>query len=98
MKTIAQQINWDFANGNLSIKDKNGNQIYYEYPYGTWAKYEYDSQQNLIYFQDSHGYWKKCKYDSNGNRIYFEDSLGVIEDSRIPQIIKHKGNKYKLIP
>ena len=31
MKTIAQQINWDFkTNGYLEIKDKNGNVIYYE--------------------------------------------------------------------
>ena len=30
-QTIAQQIKWDFkTNGNLVIRDKNGNQIYYE--------------------------------------------------------------------
>jgi hypothetical protein len=35
-QTIAQQINWDFeTNGDLEIKDKNGNQIYYENSKGT---------------------------------------------------------------
>jgi hypothetical protein len=36
MKTIAQQLNWDFkTNGNLKIEDKNGNRIYYENSHGT---------------------------------------------------------------
>ena len=31
MKTIAQQIKWDFeANGDLQIRDKNSNLIYFE--------------------------------------------------------------------
>ena len=31
MKTIAQQIKWNFeTNDELEIKDKNGNQIYFE--------------------------------------------------------------------
>ena len=31
MKTIAQQIKWDFeANGRLEILDKNGDKIYFE--------------------------------------------------------------------
>ncbi len=31
MKTIAQQIKWDFKiNGDLEIKDKNDNLIYFE--------------------------------------------------------------------
>jgi DNA/RNA endonuclease YhcR with UshA esterase domain len=35
MKTITQQINWDFkTNGDLKIKDKNGKVIYYENSYG----------------------------------------------------------------
>ena len=55
MKTIAQQIKWDFkANGNLEIKDKNGNRIYLEISNGCWEKWEYDSQGNYIYFENSH--------------------------------------------
>ena len=31
MKTIAQQIKWDFeTNGDLQIRDKNDNSIYFE--------------------------------------------------------------------
>jgi hypothetical protein len=56
MKTIAQQIKWDFkTNGELEIRDKNGNPIYYEYSNGFWVKREYDSKGNLIYHEDSIG-------------------------------------------
>ena len=56
MKTIAQQIKWDFkTNGNLEIKDKNDKLIYLEFSSGYWAKHEYDSQGNVIYFENSNG-------------------------------------------
>ena len=77
MKTIAQQIKWDFeANGSLEIRDKNDNLIYFENSNGFWTKREYDSKGNEIYFEDSDGYWTKMEYDSQGNEIYFEDSDG----------------------
>ena len=54
--TIAQQIKWDFeTNGDLEIKDKNGNLIYLEDSNGYWRKHEYDSQGNHIYFENSDG-------------------------------------------
>ena len=56
MKTIAQQINWDFkTNGSLEIYDKNDKLIYLEFTSGYWEKWEYDSQGNVIYFEDSSG-------------------------------------------
>ena len=56
MKTIGQQIKWDFkTNGNLEIKDKNGKEIYWEDSDRYWTKREYDSQGNQIYFEDSGG-------------------------------------------
>jgi hypothetical protein len=56
MKTIAQQINWDFkTNGILEIRDKNDNLIYFEYSDGCWAKREYDSRGNEIYYENSDG-------------------------------------------
>ena len=56
MKTIAQQIKWDFkTNGDLKIRDKNGRTIYREFLNGVWGKYERDSKGNLIYFESSHG-------------------------------------------
>jgi YD repeat-containing protein len=77
MKTIAEQIKWDFkTNGELQIKDKNGNRIYLELSNGFWRKWEYDSQVNEIYLEDSNGYWEKKEYDSQGNQIYFKNSDG----------------------
>ena len=56
MKTIAQQIKWNFeTNGNLEIKGKNGKQIYFEGSKGYWAKRECDSQGNEIYYENSNG-------------------------------------------
>ena len=57
MKTIAQQIKWNFeTNGSLRIRDKRGNLIYHEDSDGGWYKYEYDSQGNQIYYEDSSGH------------------------------------------
>jgi hypothetical protein len=55
-QTIGQWLNWDFdANGNLGIKDKNGNVVYYEYSTGYWLKREFDSQGKVIYLENSSG-------------------------------------------
>ena len=101
MKTIGQQINWDFeANGILEI-NRNGKVIYYEDSNGYWDKRECDSRGNRIYYETSNGYWSKKEYDSQGNEIYYEDSNGTIEDNR-PKLCKDKvveidGIKYKLV-
>ena len=102
MKTIAEQIKWDFkTNGELEIKDKNGNLIYWEDSDGWWVKREYDSQGDEIYLEDSDGYWEKREYDSKGNRIYLENSNGVIEDNRPKpcqnKVVEIDGVKYKLV-
>ena len=56
MKTIAQQIKWDFkTNGDLQIRDKNSNLIYFEDSDGFWEKCEYDSKGNEIYYENSRG-------------------------------------------
>ena len=83
MKTIAQQINWDFeANGVLEIKNKNGNRIYFEFSDGYWTKREYDSEGCIIYYENSDAHWAKTEYDSKGNVIFFENSDGQIVDNR----------------
>ena len=83
MKTIAEQIKWDLeTNGDLAIRGKKGNLIYFEPSNGFWAKYEYDSKGNEIYFGSSDGRWAKREYDSQGNVIYFEESTGAIWDNR----------------
>jgi hypothetical protein len=101
MKTIAQQLNWDFKTfGDLVINDKNGNRIYSESSDGLWIKWKYDSQNNQIYFERSDEYWAKWEYDSQGKEIYWEDTNGVIRDKRPKpcenKIIEIEGVKYKL--
>ena len=54
-QTIGQWLNWDFkSNGELLIKDKNGNNIYHEVS-DCWYKMEYDSQGKQIYYENSLG-------------------------------------------
>jgi len=56
MKTIAQQLNWNFkVNGNLIIKGENGKEIYYEDSKEFWLKREYDAQGNQTYYENSDG-------------------------------------------
>ncbi len=102
MKTIAQQIKWDFeTNGFLKIKNKNDRTIYYENSMGVWEKCEWDSQGNIIYFETSSGYWEKREWDSQGNVIYFEDSTGKIIDLRLKpcenKVVEIDGVKFKLV-
>ena len=55
-QTIGQWLNWDFeVNGNLSIKDKKGNQIYWENFCRAWHRFELDSRGEGIYYEDSSG-------------------------------------------
>ncbi len=99
MKTIAQQLNVkDFP---FTIKDKNGNELYYENSNGSWIKREYDSNGNQIYYENSDGDWSKNEYDSNGNEIYFESSDGLVIDRRPNpscngKVVEIDGKKYKL--
>ena len=99
MKTIAQQLN--VKEFPFIIKDKNGNQIYWEESDGEWDRYEYDSNGKEIYYEDSDGFWCKYEYDSNGNEIYSETSYGHIEDNRPKgcegKVVEIEGKKYKLV-
>ena len=98
MKTIAQQLNVkDFP---FTIRDKNGNQIYFENSNGFWRKRERDSNGTEIYYEFSDGFWYKREYDSNGNEIYFENYYGKIIDNRPKgcegKVVEIDGKKYKL--
>ena len=56
-QTIGQWLKWDFkTNGNLVIKDNNGNKIYWESGSGAWTKREWDSQDREIYYEDATGH------------------------------------------
>ncbi len=94
-KTIAQQLNIkDFP---FKIKDKDGNEIYYETFDGDWSRSEYDSNGNETCYKTSGGYWSKREYDSDGNVRYYEDINGIIKDNRPKEIITLNGIKYKRI-
>jgi hypothetical protein len=55
-QTIGQWLNWNFkTNGSLTIKHKNGNDIYHEVSDGRWRKHEYNSDGNIIYSENSEG-------------------------------------------
>ena len=98
MKTIAQQLNIKYF--PFEIKDKNGNEIYYEDSNGDWYKREYDSNGIEIYFENSKGYWCKSEYDSKGNQIYVKDSFDCIIDNRPKscegKVVEIDGKKYQL--
>lgn len=85
-KTIAQQLN--ITKFPFEIRDANGNIIYYETSYGSWAKYQYDEKGNRVYFENSTGYWAKSKYDTNGLEVYYENSIGNIVDTRPKQKVE----------
>ena len=90
MKTIAQQIKWDFeTNGDLIIKDKNGGLIYLE-ELRYWAKYEYDSKGKEIYFEDSEGKIRDKRPKSCEGKIVEFKGLGLLS-------MFEPGVKYKLV-
>ena len=73
--TIAQQLK--IKQFPFTIKDDEGNLIYYEGSAGFWAKREYAGGK-MIYCKWSDGTWEKREYD-DGNEIRYEDSLGYWE-------------------
>ena len=79
MKTIAQQLN--IKEFPFDIKDKNGNEIYYENSLKYWVKREYDSSGNEIYYENSQG----LILDNRPNQ------------SCEGKIVEIDGKKYKLI-
>jgi hypothetical protein len=85
MNTIAKQLKIkDFP---FIIKDKAGNEIYWEDFNGYWSKREYDANGNEIRCEDSIDFWSKSEYDAHGNEIYYEDSNGIIIDNR-PKVME----------
>ena len=91
-QTIGQWLNWDFEEkGNLEIRDKSGNLIYYERSDKSWGKYERDSEGNETYYEDSNEYMEKREWDQ-GTVIYYEDSNGQIVDHRTPKATKSDTN------
>jgi hypothetical protein len=72
MTTIAQQLN--IKEFPFIIKDKKGNEIYFESSHGYWIKKEYKDDKQ-VYYENSDGYWWKSEW-KEGNEIYYENSEG----------------------
>jgi RNA recognition motif-containing protein len=82
--TIAQQLKIkDFP---FIIKDKDGNQIYYETSENHWSKFERDAHGHEIGQESDDGYWTKTERDAQGNMIRYENSNGKIIDNRPKQV------------
>lgn len=63
MKTIAQQLNWNFEkDGDLVIEIKDGWVAYRENAAGYWERSERDDRGNQIYWENANGLWERYEY------------------------------------
>jgi len=74
MKTIAQQLN--IKKFPFTIKDENGNPLYYEQDNEFWCKYKWNSDGKEISYINSNGEWRDNTYDSEGRLVDYEASTG----------------------
>jgi hypothetical protein len=98
MKTIAQQLN--IKEFPFEIRDKNGNQIYFEYSNGSWYKQEYDSNGNKIYYENSYGDItdNRPKPTCNGKVVEIDGKkYKLIRPTCNNKVVEIDGKKYKLI-
>jgi len=74
-QTIAQQLN--IIEFPFTIKDKNGNTIYYENYEAHWWKKEYQANNGYeTKFENSGGFWWKKEYNTNNKITRHENSYG----------------------
>ena len=82
------------------VKDKDGNETYFEARSGYWARYEYDENGNETYYETSGGFWIRREYDENGKVTYYETSTGYKKGTKRSscsgKVIEIDGKKYKL--
>jgi hypothetical protein len=58
-QTFGQWLKCDFkTNGSLTIKHKNGYDVYREVSDGRWRKYKYDSDGDFVSYEDSNGFFQ----------------------------------------
>ena len=58
----------------IVVKDKDGNETYFENSYGCCYRREYDKDGKVTYYENSDGLWYRYEYDKNGNQTYSENS------------------------
>ena len=84
----------------IVVKDKKGNETYFEGSDGFWASCEYDENGKVTYCETSGGFWTRYEYDKNGKETYFEDRYGTKRGTKrgscSGKIIEIDGKKYKL--
>lgn len=59
-------------------KDKNGNQIYWEYENGDWYYQKFNENNIPYYAETSTGCWSKTTFDKNGKEKTYEESDGSV--------------------
>ncbi len=83
MKTIAQFFNVkDFP---FIIKDKNGNETYYENSDEYWSKKEYDSNGNKMYYENSNGEVvdNRPKGNCNGKVVEIDGKRYKLQEGKV---------------
>ena len=87
MKTIAQQLN--VTEFPFEIRDKNGNQIYFEDSKGYWYKNEYDSMEMKSTMKTLLGFGLKENTIPMEIKSTMKPLMGiVIKENSIPMEIK----------
>lgn len=73
MKTIAQQLN--ITEFPFKIKNRDGNEVYYENSFNQWIKREFDIKGNTIYYEDSNGYIRDNRPKPCENKVVEVDGI-----------------------
>ena len=84
----------------IVVKDKDGNETYFENSYGCCYRREYDKDGKVTYYENSDGLWYRYEYDKNGNQTYSENSAGYKKGTKRSscsgKVVEIDGKKYKL--
>ena len=99
LSEIYKELGIDFT-FPIDIKDKRGNQTYFENSSGYWDRLKYDEDGNETYYENSDGYWSRLEYDKNGKQTYLENIYGTTwgtkRGSCSGKVVEIDGKKYKL--
>ena len=97
IKTISQQLNVKVF--PFTIKDGDGNEIYYEDCNGYFCKREFNDMGRVTSVEYRDGTFRKCEYDKMGNITYMENSNNEwtkyeYDDYGNQTYIEHSNNEW----